>query len=110
MSMVKISMNTFFANTLFCCKYRIYKNILKLLYKDISIFYQICNFCITKLLDQIHSMSLLDAKRIEHYHNNFVKMTDELQNVVAGMFSQLKESPTYLVHFYKVFFYSCRIA
>ena len=60
-----IMINTkFYSNTLFCCKYRIYRNILKLLYIDIVRFYRICYFCVNESDDKIKQMTIDQAKSI----------------------------------------------
>ena len=108
--LVKMAVGTFFGNSLFCCKYRIYKNILRLIYKDVARFYVICHACVTELLDQFTNMSLTNAKTVHQINMSFVKMTEELQNSLGGMFSQLKESPSCMIAYYKVFRYYAELA
>lgn len=103
--MLSIINNKFYTNTLFCCKYRIYKNILKLLYIDVVRFYRICYFCVSESLNNIKKLDVEQAKGLLNMCKSFIEVTAETQKQVGGMSSQLKEPLPVLINYFSVSFY-----
>jgi len=107
---LSIITNKFYTNTLFCCKYRIYKNILKLLYIDVVRLYRICYFCVSEGLNNIKKLDAEQAKALHGMVQSFIDVTAETQKQVDGMSSQLKEPLPVLINYFKVAFFSRNIA
>lgn len=92
----------FYSNTLFCCKYRIYKNVLKLLYVDLVRFYRICYYCVTEGLENMKRMSLDQVRDIYNICKSFMQLTEETQKQVGGMASQIKDPLPVVINYFKV--------
>eukprot|EP00826_Nyctotherus_ovalis_P000851 TRINITY_DN1005_c0_g1_i21.p1 TRINITY_DN1005_c0_g1~~TRINITY_DN1005_c0_g1_i21.p1 ORF type:complete len:253 (-),score=65.26 TRINITY_DN1005_c0_g1_i21:611-1369(-) len=100
--LISIITTKLYANTLFCCKYRIYRNILKLLYIDIVRLYRICYFCVSENLNNIKKLDVEQAKALHSMCQSFIEVTGETQKQVGGMASQLKESLPVVINYFKV--------
>jgi CTP:phosphocholine cytidylyltransferase-like protein len=100
--MLSLITSKFYTNTLFCCKYRIYKNILKLLYIDLVRFYRICYFCVSENLNNIKKLDAEQAKALHSMCQSFIEVTADTQKQVGGMSSQLKEPLPVLINYFKV--------
>lgn len=104
--LLSIINNKIYNNSLFCCKYRIYKNILKLLYIDLVRLYRICYFCVTESLNSIKKMSAEQARNLYEMCRSFIEVTEETRKQVEGMSSLLKEPLPVVINFYKVILYT----
>lgn len=100
--LISLITTKFYANTLFCCKYRIYRNILKLLYIDVVRLYRICYFCVSEGLNNIKKLDIEQAKALHSMCRSFMEVTEETQKQVGGMASQLKESLPVVINYFKV--------
>ena len=97
-----IVVNKFYSNSLFCCKYRIYRNLLKLLYIDVVRFYKLCYSCVTETIGNLENLNLEQLKKVYEMCKSFISFTDEVQRQVSAMSSQLKEPLPATVPYFKV--------
>lgn len=100
--MLSIITSKFYTNTLFCCKYRIYRNILKLMYIDLVRLYRICYFCVSEGLNSIKKMDVAQARALLEMCKSFITVTEDTQKQVGGMSSQLKEPLPVMINYFKV--------
>eukprot|EP00826_Nyctotherus_ovalis_P022829 TRINITY_DN1762_c0_g1_i19.p1 TRINITY_DN1762_c0_g1~~TRINITY_DN1762_c0_g1_i19.p1 ORF type:complete len:382 (-),score=108.03 TRINITY_DN1762_c0_g1_i19:101-1246(-) len=96
-----IIVNKFYANSLFCCKYRIYRNVLKLLYIDVMRFYKLCYSCVTETVGNLENLNLEQLNRVYEMCVSFINFTEEVQKQVDAMASQLKESSHPVIPYFK---------
>lgn len=87
---------------MFCCKYRIYKNILKLLYYDLARLYKVCYACITEAIANLDKLNIDQAKKLKDMCENLAKLSEDTQLQVGAMLSQLKESMSQTISYFKV--------
>lgn len=102
MEMLNIINSKFYTNTLFCCKYRIYKNVLKLLYVDLVRFYRICYYCVTESINNLKKLNLDQTKSFYQVCKSFLTLTENTQKQVGGMSSQIKEPLPVTINYFKV--------
>ncbi len=91
-------------STLFCCKYRIYKNILRLVYFDVARFYRVCYACVTEAIHKFETLPIDEAKKICSMCACFITLTEEAQGCLGGVLSQMKESTPCIITYFKVWF------
>lgn len=75
----------------FCKRYRIFQNIIFLLFIDLGKIYQCYYLLITTMLGHIEEMDVTDCKRSYLAYSNFVRINKEVRQMAAcviGMFSQ----------------------
>ena len=89
---------------MFCCKYRIYRNSLKLLYVDLVRLYRVCYLCVTETINNLERFSLDEIKKVSEMCKSFIKLTEETQKQVGAMISQFKESLPATITYFKVLF------
>ena len=92
----------FYANSLFCCKYRIYRNTIKLMYFDIIRFYTICNHCAIENIKKLEKMSIEELNKMKDIYSSFISFTEEAKKQIGAMESQLKEPMSDIISFFKV--------
>lgn len=88
----------------FCKKYRIFQNIIFLLFIDLGKIYQSYYLLITTMLSYIEDMDVTDCKRAYLAYSNFVRINKEVRNMAAcviGMFDQ-QQQETLKIDFYDI--------
>lgn len=85
---------------MFCCKYRIYRNILRLLYVDLVQLYRVSYCCITETIGNLETLTVEEVRRASDVCQDFIKLTENVRAQVGAMVSQLKESlPADIIYF-----------
>jgi hypothetical protein len=75
----------------FCKKYRIFQNIIFLLFIDLGKIYQSYYLLVTTMLGSIDDMDVIDCKRSYLAYSNFVRINKEVRQMAAcvmGIFDQ----------------------
>jgi hypothetical protein len=75
----------FYKRDEFCVKYRIYKNMLRLLYIDFIRLYRICYYCVIALSSKLKDMGLDQAKVFLDLYNSFEVVTEETRRYLMAM-------------------------
>lgn len=99
--LIEIIIIKYFSNTLFCCKYRIYRNALKLYYVDLVRLYRICYMCVTESINHMETCDIKLLKDIDWMVRDFIKLTEDTSRNVGGMASQLKEPLPAAITYFK---------
>ena len=92
----------FYTKTDFCCKYRIYKNLLKLLYVDLVRFYRICYYCLGECSNKLCMMNLQQTKELYEIYQSFIILTENTRKYIDIMASQIKEPLPATLTYFKV--------
>lgn len=87
---------------MFCCKYRIYKNVLKLMYIDLVRLYRVCYCCITETISNLEKLSLEEIRKANESCQDFIKLTEDAKIQVGAMLSQLKDSIPVAITYFNV--------
>ena len=88
----------------FCKKYRIFQNIIFLLFIDFGKIYQSYYILITTMLDHIVTMDVNDCKRTYCAYSNFVRINNEIRQMAACVISMFnkQQQDTLKIDFYDV--------
>lgn len=97
-----ITLKEIYPNMLFCCKYRIYKNILKLLYIDLAKLYKICYSCVVELTKDLKTLDLNALMGVKEICRSFVEYSRIIEEQVGAMAVQLKEPLSHAIYYFKV--------
>jgi hypothetical protein len=80
-----------FQEKIFCKKYRIFQNMIFLLFIDLGKIYQSYYLLITTMLGYIDEMDVIDCKRSYLAYSNFVRIHKEVRQMAAcviGLFDK----------------------
>jgi len=75
----------FYRRDEFCMKYRIYKNMLRLLYIDLIRLYRICYYCVIALSSKLKDMEFDQAKVFLQIYNSFEIVTEETKGYLMAI-------------------------
>lgn len=95
-----------FPLSIFCVKYRFYKNLLKLVYIDLVRLYRIAFTCVAERMLTFDKLSVDQLKQLHKIAENFVSLSEATEKSVKGMLSLLNEPVTIVITFFKVNMFS----
>jgi len=91
-----------YPNILFCCNYRIYKNMVKLLYIDLAKLYKVCYSCVVELTKDLGRLDLNLLMEVREMCKSFIEYSKEIEEQVSSMIAHLKEPLTQTIYLFKV--------